>query len=106
MNKPTELLPCPMCGHRSPFTYITFSTAVLRCSCGVTMEHAAVRVMYERHSVPEALKPYTYEATLLQIQDRGRLLSHPEHGFIGVNAMAAFEYEGVTARWNRREVAA
>lgn len=97
-----ELLPCPFCGEGSPFTYISFSCAVLRCRCGSEMEGGAVRVMYKRDELPEELKPHSYEPTLLVMRQGDKEIRYPDHGYVGVNAIAAFGHAGVTAKWNRR----
>lgn len=100
-----SLLPCPMCGSPSPFTYISFTCAVLRCKCGVTLEDAAVRVMYRRADLPLALERHAYEPTLLVIRTENGDIPYPDHGYVGVSATAAFALYGHTARWNRRAVA-
>jgi hypothetical protein len=98
----TDLLPCPFCGDRSPFTYITFSCAVLRCSCGAEINGGAVTVMYQRGDVPDGLKSHIYEPNCLVIIRDGKEIKYPDHGYVGVNVMAAFEYAGLTAKWNNR----
>jgi hypothetical protein len=98
-----DLLPCPMCSAISPFTYISFNSAVLKCRCGVSLDGAAVRTMYKREEVPLALERYTYEPTLLVIIGKDNVeIPYPEHGYVGVNALVAFNLYGHTARWNRR----
>jgi len=103
MKPPTELLPCPFCGHTSPWTFIHFSCAVLRCRCGAEMQDGSAQVMYQREALPPELLPFSYEPTLLVIQNQdGSRTPYPDHGYIGVNVLAAFERAGITARWNRR----
>lgn len=103
MKEPTPLLPCPFCGTSYPFTYISFSTAVLRCTCGATMKDSAACVMYKREELPPELKDFTYEPTALTIKKKdGTLVNYPDHGYVGINALAAFEYHGITAKWNKR----
>lgn len=98
-----ELKPCPFCGNTSPFTYITFSCAVLECKCGATLKKCAAQVMYKKDELPEALKPYAYEAELLVIRNAdGSETAWPDHGYIGVNVMGAFAHAGITEHWNRR----
>lgn len=98
-----ELLPCPMCGNTLPFTHISFNCAALECNCGLTLKNAAVRTMYKREEVPLALERHTYEPTLLVIRSKDNIdTPYPEHGYVGVNAVAAFNLYGHTARWNRR----
>jgi hypothetical protein len=97
-----EIKPCPFCGHKYPWTFITAFVAVLRCQCGATMEDAAVRVLYKRDELPEQLKDHTYEPELLVIKDGDRKIPYPDHGYIGVNVIAAFAHSGVLARWNAR----
>lgn len=100
-----DLLPCPMCGRNFPFTYISFNTAVLRCHCGVEMHKGAVTVMYKRDEIPEALKPHTYEPTCLVMKmSDGREVGYPDHGYVGVDAMAAFWHAGITKKWNSRVI--
>jgi hypothetical protein len=101
----TELKPCPFCGNERPYTYISVSCAVLRCQCGATMEKASAQVLYKRSDVPDDLKPYIYEANALSMkQPDGSVLGYPEHGYVGINVLAAFEHAGITERWNRRVV--
>jgi hypothetical protein len=98
-----DLLPCPMCGSSSPFTHITFSCAVLRCNCGVSLDGASVRTMYKREDVPLALERHTYEPILLVMRNKdGVETPYPDHGYVGVNAIEAFNLYGHLARWNRR----
>lgn len=98
-----SLLPCPMCNASSPFTYISFNCAVLECGCGVKLKDAAVRTMYKREEVPLALERHTYEPTLLVIRNKDNVeIPYPDHGYVGVNAVEAFNLYGHTARWNRR----
>lgn len=101
MNAPS-LRPCPMCGSAMPFTYISFSCAVLRCRCGLTMEGASVQVMYRRADLPLALERHSYEPTALVIRTATGDVPYPDHGYVGVDAQAAFALYGHTARWNRR----
>lgn len=102
MSAAPRLLPCPMCGAHAPWTYISFSCAVLRCRCGVELEGAAVQVMYPRDKLPLALARYSYEPDLLVIRTDTGDVPYPDHGYVGVNAEAAFALYGHTARWNRR----
>ena len=97
------LKPCPFCGKTNPFTYISFSCCVLRCECGASFKDSSVLVMYKRGEVPSELEPYTYEPKLLVIQDRnGNQTPYPDHGYVGINAHAAFAHAGITEKWNRR----
>lgn len=101
----TTIKPCPFCGNRNPFTYISFSCAVLRCSCGVEVSAptAAVRVCYrERKDIPTALMPYTYPTTALAIREGDKVIEYPHHGYVGVSAPAAFAHSGALEIWNRR----
>ena len=67
------------------------------------MKDGAVLVMYKREDLPEALKPYAYEPTLLVMkQADGSLINYPEHGYIGVDAIAAFHHSGALDKWNTR----
>ena len=105
MSEPTELKPCPFCGNTSPFTYISYDIAVLRCSCGVKLEHCSARVMYLRNEVPPELLPFTYEPTLLvMVKADGTSIPYPDHNLVGIHVMAAFEHAGLTAIWNRRVI--
>lgn len=98
-----ELKPCPFCGNEFPVEYITWDAAVLKCKCGATFEHAAVRVMYKKDELPKELEPYTYEPTLLYLRTKdGKLIPATELGYVGVNVMAAFWFAGITQKWNRR----
>lgn len=97
-----ELLPCPFCGRNFPWTYITFSCAVLRCSCGAEMHNGSVNVMYKHGEVPTALLAHTYEPTALVILKDGKEIPYPDHGYVGVNVLAAFAHAGLTAKWNMR----
>ena len=99
---PAELLPCPFCGNNSPWTYISFSCVVLRCSCGAEMHNGAAKVMYQRGEVPEELLAHTYEPDALVILKDGKEVHYPDHGYVGVNALAAFEHAGLTDKWNAR----
>lgn len=101
-QKPAELLPCPFCGSCVPYQYISFSCAVLRCECGAEMNGASVRVMYKRGEVPPELLPFTYEPTALVMILNGKEVGYPDHGYVGVNALAAFEHAGFTEKWNTR----
>jgi hypothetical protein len=98
----SELLPCPFCGNKSPFEYISPWTAVIRCECGIELHQGSVHVLYQRDEVPEALKAHTYEPTCLVVERDGKQLPYPDHGYVGVNVMAAFEFAGLTEKWNRR----
>lgn len=102
LTGPAEFLPCPFCGNRWPWTHITFSCAVLRCSCGVEMQNGAVQVMYRRGEVPQELLAHAYEPTAFAILKDGEEVPYPEHGYVGVNVLAAFEYAGLTSKWNTR----
>ena len=98
-----ELKPCPFCGNLTPFTYISFACAVLECTCGVKMKGGAVKVMYKKEDLPEALKPHTYEATgLVLLKKDGEQVKWPDHGYIGVNVIEAFRHAGLLEMWNRR----
>lgn len=98
-----KLLPCPFCGNKFPFTHITFSCAVLRCKCGAEFQHGSVCVMYKRGEVPKELEPHTYEANALAIRkEDGSLVEYPEHGYVGVELLAALDHAGLLAKWNRR----
>lgn len=102
-NEPENLKPCPCCGNKHPFTYITFSCAVLRCDCGLEIHNGAVSVVYQWDEIPKELIPFSYEPTLLEIkQEDGPNKKYPDHGYIGVNVMAAFEHAGLTKIWNTR----
>lgn len=94
-----------MCGEKWPFTYISFNCVVLRCECGIEVKNGAAAVMYKWDEVPELLMPYTYEPTLLKIKTKeGTLKSYPDHGYIGVSALAALHYGGILQKWNNRIV--
>lgn len=99
-----ELKPCPFCGNELPWTHISFNTAVLECGCGATFRggSAAVKTLYKRDEVPENLRPYVYEPDLLTIIKDGKEVGYPEHGYVGVNVVAAFWFSGITEKWNRR----
>lgn len=87
----TDLLPCPMCGNRFPWTYIAPSCAVIRCKCGVDLKDSSVRTMYRHDEVPLVLERYVTRPPALA-----------EHGYVWVCPPDAFQVFGHTARWNRR----
>lgn len=86
-----ELLPCPMCGNKSPWTYISQSCAVIRCKCGIELRGSPVRTMYEPAEVPLVFERYVTHAEALS-----------DMGYVWVSPLDSFYVLGHTARWNRR----
>ena len=89
--------PCPCCGERSPFTYISSSCVVLRCSCGLEVgsDKGAARIMYPRKEVPPELVPHQYE-----FSEKSPWIE--EEDYVAINALAALDHSGALAIWNRR----
>jgi len=103
MSAEPEIKPCPFCGNCSPFTYITVFTAVIECDCGATLRKNSATVLYKLDEVPNELSDHTYDAKLLVMrQHDGTSKEWPDHGYVGVNALAALEYSGALGRWNAR----
>ncbi|SPZ07609.1 Uncharacterised protein [Pseudomonas luteola] len=97
-----EIKPCPCCGAQLPFQHITFNCVVLRCDCGLEIRNGAAQTMYKRDELPKELEPYSYEPTGLVIKNGDTEIKYPEHGYIGVNAIAALKHSGALDKWNRR----
>jgi hypothetical protein len=98
-----QLKPCPCCGAEYPWTVITYACAVLRCTCGLEMEHGSVRITYPEAEIPHDLREHAYPARCLGIRQKDEsVLNWPEHGLWGINIPAAFAHAGLTAKWNRR----
>ena len=103
--------PCKHCGNTMPWTWITYSCCVLRCSCGIELHAASVRGVYKKVALydgdPELLPPeieqYANPADGLTIIERGtgREISWPEHGYWSVPVDRSFEHFGHAAKWNR-----
>jgi len=103
MSENLQILSCPFCGNSSPFTYISFNCVVLECDCGAKISGGAACVMYKRDELPEELRPHSYEPTALVIQDKdGKETPYPDHGYIGVSALAALKHCGALDKWNKR----
>ncbi|AHY25387.1 hypothetical protein PS2_141 [Serratia phage PS2] len=101
--KEEDLLPCPCCKNDMPFKYITYSTCVLECKCGIGIAgcKGAVKVVYDSFDeMPDELKPYANPASALIFMRDGREVHWEEHRKYGVSCMRAFEHAGLTAIWN------
>lgn len=88
----TNLLPCPMCGNRSPWEYICQSAAVIRCKCGIDLKGSSVRTMYRPEEVPLVLERYVSRSPALDAV-----------GCVWICPPDAFQVFGHTSRWNRRQ---
>lgn len=100
-----DLLPCPFCGEKFPFTYISYNCCVLECKCGIGIAgcKGGVTVVYDSmDAVPEELKPYARPASGLAFKDGDRIVEWEEHGKVGLSCMRAFEHAGLTKIWNNR----
>lgn len=97
-----SIKPCPFCGNKNTLRYLSPFIAYIGCDeCDITMGFA--RVLYKRDELPEELKEYQYEPKLLSIiGEDGVLRDYPEHGYVGVSAVAALDHAGVLEKWNRR----
>jgi hypothetical protein len=98
----SDIKSCPFCGNKTPFSYHNYHTACLGCqNCGFSF--GSVTVIYKRDELPEALKGLEYEPKSLVIIDKeGKEVGYPEHGFVGINCVIAFDYAGILEKWNRR----
>ena len=98
-----ELLPCPCCGNKYPWEYITFSCCVLRCECGLEVQGAAISPVYKMDKIPDALREFASPATALHIRLEGGVIQEfPEHGYYSVPVTESFKHFGFAAIWNRR----
>lgn len=98
-----DLLPCPCCGNKYPWKYITFTCCVLRCSCGLEVQGATISPVYKMDNIPAALREFAHPADALQISmPGGEIHNFPEHGYYSVSVVESFKHFGFAAIWNRR----
>lgn len=98
----TELKPCPFCGNKHPWEFISAFCAVLRCKCGAEIHGAAVRTVYKMDEIPEALREFAHPAELLVIRTNDGDIEWPEHGYYGIPVTESFAHFGFSEKWNRR----
>ena len=94
-----EIKPCPCCGRRLPWNYVSPFAAAIECECGIKLKDSCVRTIYAKedfHEIPKALQSKAELVGCLKDSDDNIIDAY------WIKPTDSFDYYGHTKKWNMR----